>query len=290
MIISPSHRFVYVGIPRTASKSMNEWLMRHYGGIWYGGHHDYRPIPDGARSFLVFTTVRNPYDRAVSGYFGRTWDGRPQREEDRVAVEPPTPAAIGDLIERGRDEEEKYGSYRDFIQGAGVTLLLHYERLPECLLELPFVDPATVREFPHVLERGIRPAGRFEGFFDDRYEAFVWDACRDDFRIGGYQRHDSGLPEKSPSFKWLEKKPDPDPQVPSRVATTLWEIAGQSRPLDESRMRICRDLFAAQARMHPVAAVRERFLRASRREGFDHQFVRDHAAFVMEHAGDGSSG
>lgn len=69
MIISPTHKFVYIGIPRTASKSMNEWLMRHYGGIWYGGHHDYEGIPDDARSFLVFTTVRNPYDRAVSGFF-----------------------------------------------------------------------------------------------------------------------------------------------------------------------------------------------------------------------------
>ena len=226
MIISPSHRFVYVGIPRTASKSMNEWLMRHHGGIWYGGHHDYRPIPDGARSFLVFTTVRNPYDRAVSGYFGRHWGDRPRRADDRIAVEPPTPAATADLIERGRNEEEKFGSYRDFVQGAGVMLLLHYERLPECLLELPFADPATVREFPHVLERGIRPAGRFEDFFGDRYEAFVWDTCRDDFRVGGYQRHDSGLPEKSPSFKWLEQWPSPRAPGPSGVTTTLWEIAG----------------------------------------------------------------
>ncbi|MCY4014505.1 MAG: sulfotransferase family 2 domain-containing protein [Gammaproteobacteria bacterium] len=72
MIISPSHKFVYIGIPRTASKSMNEWLMRHYGGIWYGGHHDYHGIPEDARSFLVFTTVRNPYDRAVSGFFRTT--------------------------------------------------------------------------------------------------------------------------------------------------------------------------------------------------------------------------
>ena len=65
MIISPSHKFVYVGIPRTASKSMNEWLMQHYGGVWYGGHHDYHGIPDDARSFLVFN------DRAQSLRSGR---------------------------------------------------------------------------------------------------------------------------------------------------------------------------------------------------------------------------
>jgi len=184
------------------------------------------------------------------------------------------------------NEEEKFGSYRDFVEGAGVMLLLHYERLPECLLELPFADPATVRGFPHVLERGIRPAGRFEDFFDKRYEAYVWDKCRDDFRVGGYQRHDSGLAEKSPSFKWLEKEePGQSSQVPGDVTTTLWKMAGQSRPLDESQMRVCRDLFAAQARTHPVAGARERFLRASRRERFDRHFVRDHAAFAMEQTG-----
>lgn len=209
MIVSPSHRFVYVGIPRTASKSMNEWLMRHYGGIWYGGHHDYRPVPDGARSFLVFTTVRNPYDRAVSGYFGRHWGERPRRVEDRVAVEPPSEAAMDELIARNR-EEERPVPYRDFIEGAGVSLLLHYERLPECLLELPFVD-SPAPEFPHVLERGIRPPGRFEDFFDPRYEAFVWDAYRDDFVVGGYRRHHSGLPEKSPGFKWLQRESDAAP-------------------------------------------------------------------------------
>ena len=80
---------------------MNEWLIQRCGGVWYGGHHDYR-IPDGARSFLVFTTVRNPYDRAVGGYFGRTWDDRPRHTDHRVAVEPPRTKDIDDLIERGR--------------------------------------------------------------------------------------------------------------------------------------------------------------------------------------------
>ena len=135
---------------------MNEWLMQHYGGVWYGGHHDYHGIPDDARSFLVFTTVRNPYDRAVSGFFGRTWDDRPRDAELRVAVPPPTAEDIDSRIERGRDDVVPY---REFIEGAGVSLLLHFERLPECLLELPFVDPATIASFPHVLERGIRPPG-----------------------------------------------------------------------------------------------------------------------------------
>ncbi len=204
MIISPSHKFVYVGIPRTASKSMNEWLMQHYGGVWYGGHHDYHGIPDDARSFLVFTTVRNPYDRAVSGFFGRVWDDRPRNVGLRVAVPPPTAKDIDARIERGREEVVPY---REFIEGAGVSLLLHFERLPECLLELPFVNPASIASFPHVLERGIRPPGDFGDFFDDRYEAYVWDAYRDDFLVAGYERYNYGLADGSEAAKWLRDHP-----------------------------------------------------------------------------------
>ena len=204
MIISPSHRFVFVGIPRTASKSMNEWLMQHYGGEWYGGHHDYRGIPDQARSFLVFTVVRNPYDRAVSGYFGRHWGDRPRRTDLRVVVEPPTTKDIDDLIKRGQTEGAKPVPYRDFIEGAGVSLLLYFERLPECLLELPFVRASSVASFPHVLERGIRPLGGFEDFFNDRYEELVWNSHRDDFVVAGYERYNSGLPDGSMAAKWLQ--------------------------------------------------------------------------------------
>ena len=121
---------------------MNEWLMQHYGGVWYGGHYDYHGIPDDARSFLVFTTVRNPYDRAVSGFFGRTWDDRPRDIDLQVAVPQPTTEDIDSRIERGR---EGVVPYRDFIEGAGVSLLLYFERLPECLHELPFVDPRPSR-------------------------------------------------------------------------------------------------------------------------------------------------
>ena len=47
---------------------MNQWLMAHYQGEWYGDHHDWQ-VPAFAKNFLIFTVVRSPYQRAVSGYF-----------------------------------------------------------------------------------------------------------------------------------------------------------------------------------------------------------------------------
>lgn len=201
VIISRRHKFVYVGIPRTGSKSMNDWLMHHYGGVWHGGHHDYLGIPDDARSFLVFTTVRNPYDRAVSGFFGRPWNDRPRRWDTRVAVNPPTARDVDALMEQGRSDTVPY---RDFIEGAGVSLLLYFERLPDCLVELPFVEPSSVASFPHVPERGIRPPGEFGDFFDARYEEFIWKTFRDDFEVAGYERHNTGLADASRLATWLK--------------------------------------------------------------------------------------
>ena len=285
MIISPEHKYVYVGIPRTASKSMNEWLIQHYGGVWYGGHHDYRGIPDGARSFLVFTIVRNPYDRAVSGYFGRPWDDQPRLAECRVPIEPPTLQTIDDLIERGRASDAKPVPYRDFVEGAGVSLLLYFERLPECLLELPFVDPSSVASFPHVLERGIRPPGEFRDFFDDRYEEFIWDSDKDDFLIADYERYDTGLPDGSKAVKWLQAPPDWDVCRLCRlhgVSGTLWKIAKQSQPLSDKQIDACRGLFAVQAGVHPSPAMRVRFAKAARAERMTRRLVHELAAFAME--------
>ena len=282
MIISPNHKFVYVGIPRTASKSMNEWLMRHYGGIWYGGHHDYRGIPDGARSFLVFTMVRNPYDRAVSGYFGLPWDDLPRCIDHRVAVEPPTTNVIDDLIRRDSDPDARPVPYRDFIEGAGVSRLLYFERLPDCLLDLPFVEPSSVGSFPHVLERGVRPPGGFGDFFNDRYEEFIWNSYKDDFVIAGYERHNVGLVDQDKASMSLSARSDRVPLRSCSVSKTLWDIAEQPEEVNGEQECMCRELFAVQAQVHPVPALRTRFGTASTTERISRQLVCQLAAFAME--------
>ena len=81
---------------------------------------------------------------------------------------------------------------------AGVSRVLFYERLPVCLGELPFVTDDVLPEYPHALERGIRPPGSFFDHFDADDERVVWAYESETFEGFGYRRYDAGLPASSP--------------------------------------------------------------------------------------------
>jgi len=226
MIISDKHRYVYIGIPRNGSKSMNHWLSEYFDGRNHGGHHDY-DVPEEAAGYLVFTIVRNPYDRRTSGHFAVTWDDQAPTEEElgqcrdkqerlrkfRAVLksrekqrqrEMPRQSAVP-LEERIREavlrnESEGHDiNQKRYADRGRVNLVLYFERLPECLRELPFVDPDDVPPFPHHPERGIRPAGDFFDFFRSTdEEEVVWAHAAEDFEAFGYRRHDCGLPEDAP--------------------------------------------------------------------------------------------
>jgi hypothetical protein len=229
MIISDTFKYVYIGIPRTGSKSMNHWLIEYFDGQWHGGHHQYE-VPETPADYLVFTVVRNPYDRRVSGHFAVTWDDQGPKEHEfgpysseqerlrmfRAILETrekqerdlPQPSSAP-LEDRVRDavranEAEGHGiNQKRFVDRGGVKLVLYFERLPECLGELPFVDGANMPPFPHHPERGTRPRGDFFGFFPREEEEVVWAKDAEDFEAFGYRRFDCGLPEDAPNALWV---------------------------------------------------------------------------------------
>ncbi len=228
MISSDIHRYVYVGIPRTGTKSMNHWLCEHFDGRWCEDHHSC-DVPQELRDYLVFTLVRNPYDRAVSGHFAVTWgDQAPKNhelepyssEQERLRKsraflkarerqyqkDMPQQSSIP-LEERMRaakleneSEDANVINQKRFVDRAGVKMVLYFERIPQCLAELPFVDASNVPPFPHHPEKGIRPQGNFFDFFHDSdEEQVVWAHAAEDFYAFGYRRLDCGLPEDSPN-------------------------------------------------------------------------------------------
>jgi hypothetical protein len=67
MIYSHEHKFVYFSIPKTGSTTISNILIEKFGGILSYDRHDNR-VPEDMKDYYKFATVRNPYERALSGY------------------------------------------------------------------------------------------------------------------------------------------------------------------------------------------------------------------------------
>jgi len=195
MQISHQHKFICIGIPRNGSKSMFEWLHTNYQSEYFMGHHAYQ-IPKEYKDYFVFTLVRNPYERTVSGWFfepvikGDDWVAPPNSLKKRMKLA----AKAG------------YTRQIDFVREGGVDMILYFERLTECLKHLPFVDPDHLPPFPHNNLGGFRPAeGNFFDFFNKEEEKLVWENDKEEFDFFGYQRFNCGLPEELPDFRLLSQ-------------------------------------------------------------------------------------
>ncbi len=220
MIISHEHRYVYIGIPRNASKSVSEWLAEHYKGEWHGFHHQWQ-VPEEARDYLIFTVVRNPYERSASGSFALLWGGETPDPAKRVASKKPEPSSqpleerlreaklIGNATKtyEGNSVPENAMNQSHWINKAGISLVLYFERLPQCLGDLPFVDSSNMPPLGCALEKGIRPAGSFFDHFSDEDEQCTWAYGAEDFDTLGYRRYESTLPVESPDSLWIDAQP-----------------------------------------------------------------------------------
>ncbi len=74
MIISDSHRYLFVELPRTGSTAVHNELCAMYGGTpiltKHATYGDFLKIAtDAQKQYFVFSSVRSPLDDAVSKYF-----------------------------------------------------------------------------------------------------------------------------------------------------------------------------------------------------------------------------
>jgi hypothetical protein len=143
--------------------------------------------------------VRNPYDRWASGSFAVFWDGVKPDASKRVPSPMPGPSTqpLDQRLRQSKANGITPGNgmnQSQFIQRAGVRLAVYFERLPQCLGDLPFVDPNNIPPFPYALERGIRPPGTFFDHFSSDDEQCVWAFAEEDFNLLGYDRHNCELP------------------------------------------------------------------------------------------------
>lgn len=64
MIVHHEGRWIYLGIPKTASTTLHRFLPQH-GGVAHGVQHE-TEIPEAWREYRVFISVMNPFRRATA--------------------------------------------------------------------------------------------------------------------------------------------------------------------------------------------------------------------------------
>ena len=164
---------------------MSQWLVDHYQGEWYGQHHEWK-VPQEYRDFLVFTLIRNPYEIQASG-----WYFEPVNKPENYKK----PKNYAEAVYNWVQPKDQPISQKEFVESSGISQILYFEHLPDCLRELPFVDPNNISPFPHLNAGGYRPKGDFFAIMAKGDEELVWDVAQEEFDFFGYERFNSGAPK-----------------------------------------------------------------------------------------------
>ena len=74
MIISHEHKYVFLELPHTGTRSVHRDLIEHHGGEEILSHHSnyyefLKVAKKYERQYFVFSAIRNPLDLVVSQYF-----------------------------------------------------------------------------------------------------------------------------------------------------------------------------------------------------------------------------
>jgi len=160
MTVGPD--FVFIAVPRTASKAIAQLWLPHYGGEPVPGCDHCVDVPSEHKNKFAFAVVRNPYDRMISLWYiakvFRQFHGWSLCEFLTFCI-----GASSGLRICGSESDHFNSHWCSQTQLLGrhhVDRILRYENLEEGLQRLPFV-----RQW-HPLQRGNvsanRPAWRME--------------------------------------------------------------------------------------------------------------------------------
>lgn len=200
MIISDKHKYVFISVPKTGTRSIYHLLLKDFNGK-KGVDHS-RQVPAYAKDFYTFLTVRNPYDRAASAYWSTC--RRPKSPTSGL------PSAVHHGFQRIFDQnnmENNFKNYLKIIQGDykgyvidhtlpisyfaytnKIDFILRFEDIENSFNQLPFVkdfvslpilNPTTSKtnENPN-----LRP--KWESMVDDECISIINDVYSKDFQFG----------------------------------------------------------------------------------------------------------
>ncbi len=224
MIISHSHRYIFIKSEKTAGTSVEAALSRHCAGndvvtslgdYWFNrdergewihnamnadgfSQHDpaaevkQKVAPEIWEGYFKFSITRNPWDRVVSWF---SWEAR-----NKPALRPTRRwyHRLGVPVDEFRETTKLF---HRFVAGEWTTndrfyvlddklcvdFVMRYERLTEDLAEVCRRVGLPHAELPH-LKSGLRKGGRgYAEYYDEPSKAIVTERHRNDIRLFGYR-------------------------------------------------------------------------------------------------------
>lgn len=213
MIINHTDKWIYLATAKTGTRSMIAWLNEHWTCEQTGGYasHDTK-IPADLRHYFTFTTIRDPYQRAVSFW----WSTVIRDEGKKYALRRLCEKTYGDhsleslmklLVDSPREGEFRLGhhgslSQVEFLGHNRIDLTLRTESFPDCLLRLPFCRPVQAETLQHK-NRSADDVGykHWEEFLTPRIVHLIGQWAYDDFARFGYAFRRRCLYERSGGLK-----------------------------------------------------------------------------------------
>ena len=147
-MVSDKHKYDYISIAKTGTRSIYEILRTKYGGKIAGDHR--RDVQNKYKKYFIFTTIRNPYDRTCSAYqqcFAKK-DQYGYRKQLKIHQKEIT------LVNFLKAVKNKWGNcYRVttfpqtyWTEANKIDMFLRTENIEEDFLKLPFVE--DIGKFP----------------------------------------------------------------------------------------------------------------------------------------------
>jgi len=177
MMISDKFKFVYVAIPKTGTAAVNQWCSRHFKATQRISYHSY-VVPNECKSYCIFITVRNPYERCWSWYhFQHGRNEFPGTFEDFLFML----KYWRDFKKEGDQFPDAFITQKEYRRKSKANYIIKLEELD--MESLPFV--ATMKQciVPVVRVTPNKPPINLT----EKQKALVFDYCGEDFLEFGYK-------------------------------------------------------------------------------------------------------
>lgn len=194
MIISDKYKYIFISTQKTGSQSFFKFLPEHFNGVRnnVGGHHSTQiPKNIDINEYTIFSTCKNPYERAFSIWFV-LMNNKPYKVEWLKILKDDTFLTFCKFIsEHGnsplpvkRAPSVAIPQYIWYTYLPEKTIPLHIENIDEEFNKLPFVDKKV--KIPRINKKGTELTFKDAASDEIVHYLNIW--ANEDFEKFGYER------------------------------------------------------------------------------------------------------